>query len=123
MTIVESGAKQLISQFGVDVKIYPQESDSPQDSSNPVFFDDTNNSTNFTEEKVRLYTSASEEIMKDYGLDEVSDAVMYATDNIANQGDEVAYEAGNYNWIVEETMTNQIDADGPYIYIYSLGAI
>lgn len=123
MTLVETGAKQIIGQFGVNVKIYSQEGDTPQNPDSPVFFDDTENDTNFIEKKVRLYTSASEEIMKDYGLDETSDAVMYSTEDIAKTGDKVEYEAGNYEWVVEEQMTNQLDADGPYIFIYTLGAI
>lgn len=123
MTLVETGAEQMIGQFGVYVKVYPQEGDKPQNPNSPVFFDNSDNNTDFIEEKVRLYTSASEEIMKDYGLDESSDAVMYSTDNIAKAGDKVEYEAGKYEWVVEEQITNQLDADGPYIFIYTLGAI
>jgi hypothetical protein len=123
MTLVETGAEQIIGQFGVYVKIYPQEGDKPQNPDSPVFFDNSDNNTDFSEEKVRLYTSASEEIMKDYGLDETSDAVMYSTEDVATVGDKVKYKDGNYTWFVEESMTNQLGPEGPYIFIYTLGAV
>lgn len=123
MTLVESGAEQIIAQFGVTVKIFSQEGDEPEDSNEPVFFENTDNNSDFTEHKVRLYTSASEEVMKDYGLDETADAVMYSVDEVANQSDKVKYEKGGYTWHVEDKMTNQISSDGPYIYIYTLGAV
>lgn len=123
MTLVESGAEQLIAQFGVTVEVYPQDSQSPENASEPVFFEDTDNDSTFTEYDVRLYTSASEEMMKDYGLDEGADSLMYSTSDIASQGDKVKYPKGNYEWIVEERMTNQITDSGPYIFVYSMGAI
>lgn len=122
MTLVASGADNLISEFGVIVEVYPQESQNPENSNDPVFFEDTTNDTNFTEYKVRLYTTASKEMMEDYGLDESADALMYSTEDIASQADTVKYPAGNYEWNVEERMTNQITEDGPYIFVYSLGA-
>lgn len=123
MTLVRSGAKQLISEFGVYVNVYPQESQAPEDNTNPIFFEDTENNTNYTEHKVRLYTSSSTEIMEDYGLDSSADAMMYSTEDIADEGDVIEYPKGNYKWNVNERMTNQITTDGPYIFVYSLESL
>lgn len=122
MTIVESGAKQLIDQFGVFVNVYQQESQEPEDSNDPIFFEDTENDTDFTEHKVRLYTSSANEIMEDYGFDSSADALMYSTDDITDEGDIVEYPKDDYRWNVKKRMTNQISTSGPYIYIYSLEA-
>lgn len=121
MTLTETGADLLISQFGVTVEVYPQSEQEPEDSSNPVFFSDTDNSSNFTEYKVRLYSSASDEMMRDYGFDEASEAIMYSTDDIAGEGDKVVYPDDSQTWIVQERTTNQIDdSQGPYIFAYSM---
>lgn len=123
MTLVKEGAKQIIGQFGVHVKVYPQDNATPVDGNDPVFFEETENTSNFEEHKVRLYTTANEEMLQDYGFDASTDAIMYSTEDIASNGDTVEYEAGGYEWNVEETSTNQLDASGPYIYVYSMGAI
>jgi len=123
MTLIESAAQQLISEFGVNVRVYPQDSQSPDDSNDPVFFSESENESTYSEHKVRLYTSASEELMKEYGLEANADAMMYSTSDIVEQGDRVTYPNGGYKWNVEETATNQIDASGPYIFIYSMGAV
>lgn len=123
MTLAKEGAKQLIGQFGVYVKVYPQDNAQPVDSNDPVFFEETENTSDFEEHKVRLYTSGSEEMLQDYGFDASTDAIMYSTQDIASNGDTVEYEAGGYEWNVEETSTNQLDSSGPYIYVYAMGAI
>lgn len=123
MSLAKSGARQIIAQFGVYVKVFPQDGQEVDDTENPVFFNDTENTEEFEEHKVRLYTTASEEMMQDYGLDESADSLMYCTDDIADQGDRVVYEKGGQKWNVEERMTNQISANGPYIFVYSMGAI
>jgi len=123
MSLAKSGAKQLIGQFGVYVKVYPQDSQKADNPDDPVFFSDSENTTNFQEHKVRLYTSASDEIMSDYGFESSADSMMYSTENIADEGDTVEYGKGGYKWNVEEEATNQIDENGPYIFVYSLGAL
>lgn len=121
MTLVESAANLLVGQFGVTVKVFPQDSQSPEDSNNPVFFEDTDNNSDFTEHEVRLYTSASDEMVEEYGLNDSADAIMYSTSDIASEGDYVEYD--RYKWNVEEHMTNQIDSNGPYIHVYAMGAL
>lgn len=120
MTLVESGANQIIGQFGVTVRVYSQDGQSPQDNSDPVLFENTDNDSNYTEHKVRLYTSASQEMLEDYGLDEDTESMMYSTDDIADEADKVKYPPGNYEWTVKRKMTNQISDNGPYIFVYSM---
>lgn len=122
MTIVESGAEQLIDQFGVYVHVYSQEPQAPENESDPIFFENTENNTDYTEHKVRLYTSSANEIMEDYGLDSSADALMYSTEDITDEGDMVKYPQDDYRWNVKERMTNQISSDGAYIFIYNLEA-
>lgn len=123
MTLAKSGANQLIGQFGVYVKVYPQDSQSPDNPDDPVFFSETDNTSTFEEHKVRLYSSASDEMMSDYGFDSSADAMMYSTEDIASEGDTVEYEKGGYKWNVEAENTNQISEEGPYIFVYSMGAL
>lgn len=123
MTLLQTGAEQIIADFGVYVKVYQQDGQSPDNPDNPVFFSENENESNFQEYKVRLYTSTSDEMMQEYGFEASSDAIMYHTDQITEEGDTVEYPQGGYKWNVEETMTNQIDESGPYIYVYAMGAI
>lgn len=122
MTLAETGAKQLIGQFGVYVKVYPQNSQEAENPDDPVFFTDSENKSEFSEHKVRLYTSGTDKILRDYGFDTSTDSIMYSTEDIAEEGDAVEYEKGGYEWNVEEKMTNQIDENGPYIFVYGMGA-
>lgn len=123
MSLAKTGAEQIIGEFGVFVKVYPQESQEAEDEDEPIFFNESENTDTFEEHKVRLYTSASEEMMEDYGLDQTADSLMYCTEDIASQGDKVVYEADNKKWNVEGRMTNQITTNGPYIYVYSMGTV
>jgi hypothetical protein len=121
MTLLQSGAEQMIADFGVYVKVYHQDSQTPDNPDDPVFFSENENSSNFEEYKVRLYTSNSDEIMQDYGFDESSDSLMYHPEDIADEGDTVEYPKGDYKWNIEEKSTNQINEKGPYIYVYAMG--
>jgi len=123
MTLVKDAAEQLIGQFGVTVKVYSQSGPSPKDSNDPVFFEENENTTDFDEYKVRLYTSNSDEMLEDYGFNPDAESMMYSTEDIASEGDKVEYEAGGYKWNVRESSTNQLGAEGPYIFVYSLGEI
>lgn len=123
MTLLKSGAENLIEMFGVTVEIYPQDSQQPDDSEDPVFFSEEENESNFNEEKVRLYTSGSEEVMQDYGIEDSADAMFYAVKDVADEGDKVVYPDAGYKWNIEEKMTNQNAKDGVYIYVYGMGAV
>jgi hypothetical protein len=120
MTLVQDGADLLIGQFGVTVEVYEQTEQDAEDSNNPVFFEHTDNDSNFTEHTVRLYTSVTDEMMQEYGLDHDAEAIMYDTSDIASEGDKVKYPDGSYTWIITERRTNQLDDTGPYIYVYSM---
>ena len=121
MTLVKEGAEQLIDEFGVYVDVFPQESQKPEDSSNPIFFENAENDTNHVEHKVRLYTSTSEEMLQDFGFEEDTESIMYSTEKIAEQGDKVEYE--NYKWNIKNVATNQIGPEGPYLFVFSMEGV
>lgn len=117
MTLVKRGMDEMISMFGESVTVKPQASQEPVDSNNPVFFEEqTSNNSDFTE-KVRLYTAPAEEMLKEYGFEDDTEAIIYNNNDSINVSDVVEYN--NYTWVVKDRRTNQI-GDGPYIYIYSL---
>lgn len=122
MSLVHSGAKHLIAEFGEYVKVYSEEPDSPEDPNDPIYFESSSGQEEFEEYKVRLYTSPSKEMMEDYGFDEDSDALMYSTEDIADNGDTVEYEPSDRKWTIEKTSTNQIGS-GPYLYLYAMRGI
>ena len=119
MTLAQSGAEAIIAQFGENVEIYPQSGQEPENPSDPIYFSDTNNTSTATEYKVRLYTSASDEMLEDYGLEDETESMMYSTSDIANEGDRVVYSPTNQKWTVKSINTNQI-GNGPYIWVYGM---
>lgn len=119
MTLAKDGAESLIAQFGETVTIVPQSSQEPVDSNDPIYFQEGSTSESNHDEKVRLYTSVSDEMMTDYGLSsEEADAMMYDTSEIASEGDRVKY-GDRYEWVIEAENTNQI-GNGPYIFVYAM---
>lgn len=123
MTLTENGADILIDDFGETVTVYPHNEQVPEDSSDPIFFEEDTSSVSGTDYTVRLYTAPSEELMKDYGFDEETEAMMYTTSNIAEEGDKVEYSgAESYEWIVKREATNQI-GEGPYMFVYSMKGV
>jgi hypothetical protein len=116
MTIVKGGAKILISEFGEEVDVTPITDEST--GSDPIYPDSNSEEGTTKTHKVRLYSTPSKETLKEYGIEESADAMMYSTDDIADQGDEVEYK-DMYDWVVGEKITNQLGS-GPYLYIYEL---
>ena len=119
MTLAQDGAEQMIGRFGETVRVYEQSGQKPEDSTDPIFFEENENTSNYTEHKVRLYTTASNEMMEDYGMSEDTEAMMYSTEDIAANGDIVRYPDENYEWGVDERITSQI-GNGPYLYVYGM---
>ena len=116
MTIAEDGANILIGQFGEEVDI-TSVTDSTSEN-DPVYPTSDSEEGATTTHKVRLYTSPSKETLQEYGVEESADAMMYCTEDIANQGDKVEYR-DIYEWVVGEKMTNQLGS-GPYLRVYEL---
>lgn len=115
--ITSDGAKTLIAQFGEVVTVVPQSSQVPEDDTDPIFFEESNNTGATFEEQVRLYSAPSKESLQEYGFEENSDAMIYNTNDSIEEGDLIQYSGLEY--IVQEVVTNQI-GDGPYIWVYSL---
>ena len=119
MDFIQSGANQLISQFGEEVTIYSMDNEVPDDADDPMFIDSSGSEESSSTHSVRLYTSPSEEMMMDYGFEQETEAIMYSTEDIASIGDEVEYSPRNLRWVVDNVATNQIGS-GPYIFVYSM---
>ena len=120
MTIAESGAMAMISEFGEEVIITPMDNEDPDDPDDPIFIDSSGTEGVSESHTVRLYTTPSAEMMEDYGFDDDTEAIMYSTDSIAQNGDKVEYEPMDYEWIVDRISTNQIGQGRPYIYVYKM---
>jgi len=116
MTIAKDGAETLIAQFGEEVDVTPITDSST--GSDPIYPSSDTEEGTTTTHKVRLYSSPSKETLQEYGVEETADAMMYSTDDIADQGDEVEYK-DLYDWVVGEKITNQLGR-GPYLYVYEL---
>lgn len=119
MTIAESGAMAMISEFGEEVIVTSMDNEEADDPDDPIFIDSSGTEGESKSHKVRLYTTPSKEMLEDYGFEENTEAIMYTTENIADNGDEVEYEPMGYKWIVDETSTNQIGS-GPYLFVYKM---
>lgn len=119
MVITEDGANSLIAQFGEEVEITETEQNQPEDSNDPIYFESSDDEVSSTTKKVRLYTTPSKETLEEYGFEGDVESMMYSTEDIASQGDEVIYSAGNYEWYVGEISTNQLGS-GPYLFVYEL---
>ena len=119
MTLVSNAAASLISQFGVTVTVTTHNSQEPEDADNPVFFEESSTSSSSFQQKVRLYTTASEEKLDEHGFESDGDAVMYTDQETISDGDEIEYSGMEY--IVRNTSTNQIDDEqGQYLWIHEL---
>lgn len=117
MTLVRDGVQQMISSFGETVTVKPQGDYEATDSSNPIYFEQTASSESNFEETVRVYSSPSDEILKEYGFEEETEALIYNDDNSIDEGDVV--EINGEDFLVESFVTNQI-GHGPYIWVYQL---
>lgn len=122
MTLVESGADILIAEFGETIRVYEHQEQEPEDASDPIYFDDQPDSTNYTEHKVRLYTTPSDDMLADYGFDDDTEAIFYSRENIAELGDRITYSGTSQEWIVDQFQSNQIGS-GPYLFVFSLKEI
>lgn len=120
MTLAESGALAMISEFGENVIVTSMDNEVAEDTDDPIFIDSSGSEGVSETYKVRLYTSPSEEMLEDYGFDEDTHAIMYSTDDIAENGDKVEYEPMEYEWIVDRISTNQIGQGRPYIFVYKM---
>lgn len=119
MTIAESGAMAMISEFGEEVIVTSMDNEEPDNPDDPIFIDSSGTEGVSETHKVRLYTTPSKEMLEDYGFEDNTQAIMYTTENIADNGDEVEYEPMGYEWIVDESSTNQIGS-GPYLFVYKM---
>lgn len=119
MTMVSDAAGMMIAGFGVVVEITPYSSQEPEDSDNPVFFEESSTQESSFEKKVRLYTSRSAELLEEYGFDSDGDAIIYIDEDVIDVGDEISYSDMDY--IVRDTRTNQIDEEqGQYLWVHEL---
>lgn len=116
MTIAEDAANNLIAQFGEEVEVTSVTDSSA--GSDPIYPTSDTEEGATTTHRVRLYSSPSKETLQEYGVEESADAMMYCTEDIANQGDKVEYR-DIYEWVVGEKMTNQL-GKGPYLWVYEL---
>lgn len=117
MTIAEDAAVEMVAEFGEDVTVFPQSSDEPDDSDNPIYFSQTESSEDPYTETVRVYTQPSEETLMEYGFEEDTDALIYDTEDNIQEGDKIRYNSNDF--VVRRKATNQI-GNGPYLRIYSL---
>lgn len=117
MTLTADAANVLISDFGEDVTVHPQADDVPEDASNPVYFEQTASGDSSFTQKVRVYSSPSQEMLETYGFEEDTDAVIYADEDVIDEGDEVVFGDGRF--VVRRTVSNQI-GHGAYIWIHDL---
>lgn len=117
MTIASGAAEQMISRFGEEVTIYPKPERQAEDSSNPIYIEQSETSPSSFTQKVRLYTTPSVETLQSYGFEEDSESLIYTTEDVIEQGDAVEYNGMRY--IVRNTATNQ-HGNGTYIWIHDL---
>jgi len=119
MTLTESAANALISEFGEEVVVTSMSDSEPHDEDNPIFIRDSDEEGDSETHRVRLYTNPSKETLEEYGFDDQTEAMMYSTDDIASEGDKVEYSITGKEWTVSRISTNQIGT-GPYIFMYQL---
>jgi hypothetical protein len=115
--LTEDAANMLISDFGESVTVHPQAEDVPEDTSDPIYFQQDSSGDSPFSLKVRMYSAPSEEMLQRYGFDEDTEAVLYETDNQIEEGDQIEYN--NQKFLIRRTVTNQI-GNGPYIWIHDL---
>ena len=119
MTLVSDAAASMISDFGVTVEVTPHTSQEPEDVDNPVFFEESSDSPPTFEQKVRLYTTASDDQLMRYGFESDGDAILYTDEDVIEEGDEIAYS--DLEYIVRSSETNQINEEqGQYLWIFEL---
>lgn len=116
------GANSLIADFGENVVVRSMDNEEAEDPSDPIFIDSSGTETSSETHKVRLYTTPSNEMLEDYGFEDNTEAIMYSTDDIAENGDQVEYEPEGYKWVIDEIATNQIGS-GSYIFVYKMVGI
>lgn len=119
MTLLTDASAQMIEEFGVTVTVTPHDPQEPEDADNPVFFQESSTQSSSFEEKVRLYTAASDDMLQEYGFESDGDSIIYNNSDVISEGDEIAYSGMEY--IVRNTNTNQMnDAEGQYLWVYEL---
>lgn len=116
MSLAKDGANALIASFGETVTVVPQASDTPEDSKT-VFFEQSSSSESSFDEKVRLYTTPSDETLRKYGFEEDTEGMIYNTEDNIDEGDLIQHHSREY--VVTNKATNQI-GNGPYLFIYEL---
>lgn len=117
MVYVDDATTQIIEQFGEVVTVTPQEGPVAEDSSDPIYFENPEETSNSYDEKVRLYSSPSEEILKEYGFEQEVDLVIYNDNDSIEEGDVVEYSDGKYTVVTEETKSL---GSGVYRWVYEL---
>lgn len=117
MVIVDDATTQIIEEFGEVVTVTPQEGAIPEDSSDPIYFENPEETGESYEEKVRVYSSPSEEVLKEYGFEQDVELMIYNDNGDIEEGDVVEYNDGKYVVISQET--KQLGS-GQYRWVYEL---
>jgi hypothetical protein len=117
MTIAADAADVLIGDFGEEITVYPQSSDEPVDSSDPMYFDESSSTAQSYTIDARVYNAPSEEDLTEYGFDEDTEMMIYEREDKIEEADEIEFEGQRF--VVSRTVTNQLGS-GSYIWIHGL---
>jgi len=120
MSLAEDAGLDLINRFGEEITVYPQEPDQPEDTNDPIYFEEQSPTESSFTEKVRLYHRPSDEMLQEYGFESDVEVVIYSMNDSIGGGDEIEYQ--NQRYVVDETVTTQLGY-GPYLWLHSLMGI
>lgn len=120
MSFLDEASDYMVSEFGETVEVVPKGEYEADDSSNPMYFSQANDGSSY-QEKVRLFSSPSREMLKEYGFEEDTEAVIYNTNPDINTGDIVRYQEAEQTaeYVVRRQVTHQM-GDGNYRWVYDL---
>jgi hypothetical protein len=120
--LTEDAADMLIGDFGEEVTVTSMGDGEFEDETDPIYHSSSQTEGSSSTHKVRLYTTPSKEQLETYGFSEDTESMMYSTDDIAEEGDEVNYNPPGdreWDWVIGTTETNQL-SNGPYLFVYQL---
>lgn len=117
MTILTNTAEMLISEFGEVVTVRKTVEDSPDDSTDPIYFEKDDTVDEEFEQKVRLFDNPDEETLNNYGFEQDTETTIYTTEDVIENGDIILYRDAEF--VVNDTTSMQI-GQGPYRYVHGL---
>lgn len=117
MTILDNATEQLISQFGEDITVIKTVEDSPDDTSNPIYFSKDDSVKEEFGICARVHTNPDDDILKEYGFEQTADTVVYVAEDKIDNGDIIEFNGSEF--VVNTTSEQQI-GHGTYRYVHSV---